>query len=104
MSPTHDEPLDLSYLVRMDLRVTDAEALIAGARRAALSAEPDADPDELVRQVAGVEDALFCYANTLGFDALIEDAPGVEVRTVAAEVAYDLDEIEVVEDAGADLP
>lgn len=101
--PTVDAPLDLSYLVRMDLRVVDPDALVMGARLALATAEPQADPAELERQVGSVEDALFAYANTLGLDALLEDAPGVEVRTVAAEIAYGLDEI-TIEAEGSDGP
>ena len=88
-------PHDVSFVVRMDFDVTDADALIAAARLAARAAEPDLTQAEAAAQVTSVDDALFSFSNALGLDALLEEAPGLEVRTVASEVAYGLEEIAI---------
>lgn len=95
-----DQPgTDLSLVVRMDLRVVDAVALARAAQEATRAANPGITEDELAREVGeGVEDALFAIANAVGLDALLEDTPGLEVRAVASEVAYGLEEISVEED------
>lgn len=99
MSTPDGQGTDLSYLVRMDLRVIDPDALGASAREAVLAAYPELTEEELSRELgAGVEDSLFAIANAVGFDALLEDAPGLEVRAVASEVVYGLEEISVEED------
>lgn len=92
---------DLSFVVRMDFRVVDAEAVTEAARAAAISADPLLTDAELAVEVGtGVEDALFAIVNAVGLDALMEDTPGLEVRAVATEVAYGLDEISFAEDEG----
>ncbi len=99
MSTPDGQGTDLSYVVRMDFRVIDPDALGASAREAVLAAYPQLTDDELALELgAGVEDALFAIANAVGFDALLEDAPGLEVRAVASEVVYGLEEISVEED------
>ncbi len=98
-SATDPAATDLSLVVRMDLRVVDADALAWAAQEATRAANPGMTDDELEREVgAGVEDALFAIANAVGLDALLEDTPGLEVRAVASEVAYGLEEISVEED------
>lgn len=94
-----DQGVDLSLLVRMDFCVRDVDAVRAAAERAVRLADPSLGDDEVAHEVGDdIEAALFAIVNAVGFDVLIEETDGLEVRAVASEVAYGLEDLIVESD------
>ena len=90
---SEDAPItgDFSVLARMDFALTDPQQLINSARR--LAAEEDPPP-----VIETVNDAVLATVSIAGFESLLDETPGVEVKMVLVELAEDLEPLQVAEE------